>query len=85
VLFASAIKLHYSKADVPRHFKIPGKTLGVWVVCLLGMLSCLAVLLLGFIPSKQVEMEQIWLYELILVGGMVISCALPLWISRKKV
>ena len=49
-LFAAAFKLHYSKADVFRRFRIPGKKVGIWTVCLSGSLCCLLVVLLGFLP-----------------------------------
>ncbi|MDN3506013.1 MAG: APC family permease [Simkaniaceae bacterium] len=83
-LFTAAIKLHYSKPDVARHFTIPGKKYGIWTVCLLGIVSCLTVFFLGFLPSKQVPTGNVWLYEMMLVGGMLLSCLIPLWISRKK-
>lgn len=83
-LFAAAIKLHYSKPDVQRHFTIPGNKFGIWCVCLLGIGSCLTVFFLGFLPSSQVPAGNIWTYELLLIGGMLVSCLIPLWISRKK-
>lgn len=84
VLFAAAVKLHYSKADVPRHFRIPGKKLGIWSVCSVGMLCCILVFLFGFLPPSQVPFQNILLYEFILVGGIVICCGIPLLIIKKR-
>lgn len=84
VLFAAAVKLHYSKADVPRHFRIPGKKLGIWTVCSVGILCCLLVFFFGFLPPAQVPFQNVLLYEFILVGGILICCGLPLLIVKKR-
>ncbi len=83
-LFAAAIKLSYTKADVRRFFQIPGKKKGIWVVCCFGAISCAVVLLLGFLPPKQIVITNIFLYELVLIGGIASGCLIPLWIYRKK-
>lgn len=83
-LFAAAIKLSYTKADVPRYFRIPGKKVGLWTVCLTGAVSCLVVLCLGFIPTEQIAIKNILKYELMLIGGMFFACVVPLLIYRKR-
>lgn len=84
ILFSAAIKLFYSKAHVKRHFRIPGKKKGIWITCLFGGGSCLVVMFLGFIPPEQISFRSILNYELILVGGMALSCLIPFWIYKKK-
>ncbi|NGX26294.1 MAG: Glutamate/gamma-aminobutyrate antiporter [Chlamydiae bacterium] len=83
-LFASAIKLSYTKADVPRRFQIPGKKFGIWSVCSVGAVSCLIVFLLGFLPPEQILYKNVLVYELILVGGMSLACFIPFLIYRRK-
>lgn len=83
-LFAAGLKLYYSKPHVERAFRIPGKKFGVWSVCSLGILSCVIVILLGFLPPSQVPVENIFLYEIVLIGGMVLCCGLPLLILKKR-
>ncbi len=83
-LFSAAIKLSYSKPDVKRHFRIPGKRKGLWTVCLSGGLSCLVVMLLGFLPPHQVPVGSVFIYELMLIGGVVISCLIPFLIYKKQ-
>ncbi len=83
-LFAAAIKLHYSKPDVPRHFRIPGKKWGIWSVCSIGILCCLLVFLFGFIPTSQVTFQSIFYYELTLIGGILVCCAIPLFLVKKS-
>ncbi len=84
VLFAAAVKLHYSKPDVTRHFRIPGKKFGIWSVCSIGTLCCLAVLLFGFFPPAQVPFQNLFVYELILIGGILLCCGIPLLIIKKR-
>lgn len=83
-LFASAIKLFYKKPHIPRHFRVPGKKVGIWTVCALGALSCIAVILFGFLPPDQVPFNNILSYELFLILGMSICCLLPLCLFRKR-
>ncbi len=82
VLFAAAIKLHYLKPDVVRSFKIPGKKWGIWIVGGVGALTSLAVILIGFIPPSQIPFQNIFLYELILIGSMAICCLFPLLLKK---
>ncbi len=79
-LFASAVKLYYHKSDVYRHFRIPGKKWGIWTVSLLGSLSSISVIIFGFIPPSDIPIKSTFVYELILIGGMVFLCALPFWL-----
>ena len=82
-LFASAIKLHYSKPHVARSFRIPGKKWGMWIASTLGILSCAAVIIFGFFPPSQVPYQSILFYEFILVAGMAICCAIPLYLIKR--
>lgn len=77
-LFAAGIRLHYLKPEVVRSFRIPFKKAGIWSVCGLGILSCLVVIVLGFIPPDQAQIKNVWLYELILIGGMILLSCAPL-------
>jgi amino acid transporter len=82
VLFAAALKLHYHKPDVPRHFRVPGKRKGMWIVCVTGALCCFAVILFGFLPPSQVPVGNVFLYELALLAGIFICCSAPHFIYR---
>lgn len=83
-LFATALKLHHAKPDVKRSYRIPGKKVGIWTVCLLGGGSSLVVMFLGFIPTEQVPVDRLLSYELMLIGGMAIACLLPFLIYRRR-
>jgi len=81
-LFAAAIKLHYRMPHIQRSFRIPGKKFGIWLTCGLGIFSCLAVILIGFIPTSQVPFQSITLYEIILILGIAIICLAPFYLIR---
>ncbi len=84
-LFASALKLHYHRPNVFRRFRVPGKKVGIWTVCLSGSLCCLLVILLGFLPPSEIPFHSVVIYEAILIGGMALFCLLPYFLySRKK-
>lgn len=83
-LFASALKLHYHRAKVERSFRVPGKKWGIWTVCVLGTLSCAAVIICGFLPPAQIPFQNILLYECILLLGMAICCLIPFAFFKKK-
>ena len=82
-LFLSAIKLSYHKPHVPRSFKVPGGKVGMWIVCSFGLFSCISVILLGFIPPSQASMQNIFLYEGMLIFCMVVFSLIPLRLVRK--
>ena len=77
-LFISAIRLRYNQPKVNRTFRIPGKNnSGMWIIGSMGTFACLLAICLGFIPPKKV-ISEVFTYEVSLIGGMLILCALPL-------
>lgn len=82
-LFSAALKLSYSKPDIKRHYRIPGGKIGIWTVCMVGSLSCFLVICLGFVPTSQIPVHNLFLYEGLLIFGMLAACLPPFWIYRK--
>jgi glutamate:GABA antiporter len=83
-LFAAAIYLRYKKPDVHRAYKIPFGNLGIWVIGLLGILSCLFAIFLGFVPPDQINVGKFWAYESIIISGIVVLCVPSLIIYALK-
>lgn len=77
IFFAAAIKLHHSKQDVERYFKVPGGQKGIWLVSCSGIVICMVAFATGFIPPLQVKIHSIFLYELLLITGMGLLAVLP--------
>ena len=55
LMFCSAVKLHYSYADRPKTFKIPGKHWGMWITSLLGLFGCTTTIIVSFFPPGNVD------------------------------
>lgn len=81
-LFAAGIYLRYSKKEVVRTYKIPGKNIGMNIVGSLGCLSCLGAIILGFIPPIKIGIGDVVTYELLLISGVLGLCLLPLAIHK---
>jgi len=77
-MFAAAIKLRYKHPNVPRLFKIPGGKLGLWIISLVGIVTCSFAMWVGFLPPSQISVGNIFTYELIVVGGVLFSYLFPL-------
>lgn len=75
-LFAAAIYLRYKKPEVARAFKVPGGKLGMWIVAILGTLSCFLAIGLGFVPPANITVGQLWVYEMVLIMG-ILMLSLP--------
>jgi len=80
-MFAAAIKLRYSKAEVPRPYKIPGGKPGMWLVAGIAFLTSLLAIAVGFIPTGNVRAEgthAVILYIAFLFFGSLFFMAVPL-------
>lgn len=83
LFFATGLYLRYRKAHITRTYRIPGGNLGIWGVCGLGIITCIAAILIGFLPPDELQIDNLALYEAILIGGLVIFCSIP-WLFRYK-
>ena len=84
LMFAAAIRLRHKHGNVKRAYRIPGGAWGIWVVCGIGMLTCISAIILGFLPPTQVAVGNLLKYEAILVIGMLVCCLLPLILYSRK-
>ncbi len=55
LMFAAAIKLRYTQPDVERPYKIPGGKFGMWLVSGIAFISCIFIMIFGFIPTQAVR------------------------------
>ena len=83
-MLAAGIKLRYKRPERPGAFMIPGGKIGLYVVCSLGILTCIAVTVLGFLPPLEFEVGNLFCYEFILIVGLLLLCIFPLLIYRKS-
>jgi amino acid transporter len=80
VMFAAALRLRYKYPEVRRAFVVPGGKVGIWLACIAGIISCLFTIVIGFLPPAQIPVGSLLRYELIISGGIVLGCLLPLLI-----
>ncbi len=83
--FVTAIRLRYKKTDRTGAYCIPGGKFGIWLVAGVGILSCIFVFVLGFVPPAGVQIGSLMRFEAILVLGISMFCILPLmYIARSS-
>ena len=83
IMFAAAIKLRYSHPNQPRGYKIPGGNKVMWLIGCIGILCCSTAMLIGFVPPSQIPINNIMLFELCLIGGLVLFVVVP-WFCAKN-
>ncbi len=84
LMFISAIRLRYAKPHVPRAYRVPYKSKGIWLASSMGILASLFAIFIGFIPPAQLQTGSLFLYELFLVVGLFIMCGIPLIIYQVR-
>lgn len=83
LIFAAVLRLRYTRPDVPRPFRIPGGTVGVWATAVTGLVGCVGSFALGFVPPDQLKTGSPVLY----VGGIALGLAvlsLPPFLVRTR-
>jgi glutamate:GABA antiporter len=81
LMFIAAIRLRRAQPDHPRGYKAPA----LGLLCLLGVLSSVAALLIGFIPPAQFGHSNPLIYAALILAGIVaIGIAPPLLLDRLR-
>lgn len=85
-LFIAAIRLKYKKPHTPRAYQVPGGKGGMWFLGVMGVLSSIFAVGIGFIPPAQIDVGSVWYYEMLLVIGIVVLSLPPvvMFTFRKK-
>lgn len=82
LMFIAAIRLRYKMPHVPRVYKVPYKTPGMWLIAGTGLVTSLLVIFLGFVPPSQLNIGSLAFYEGFLITGLIIMIAIPLIIYQ---
>ncbi|MFE3189032.1 amino acid permease [Nocardia sp. NPDC059240] len=83
-MYAAAIRLRYTQPDLPRAFKIPGGTVGMWLFAGIGFLAVAFAFVLAFVPPSQLPIGNPGTYIALVAGGAIVFSAVPLVIERMK-
>jgi len=81
LMFAAAIKLRYTQPDVERPYKIPGGKFGMWLVSGIAFISCIFIMIFGFIPTQAVRDKgtaSMVGYVAFLLIGVIVFVATPI-------
>ena len=84
MLFASALRLRRTRADVPRPFCIPGGSVGIWIVCAVGMIFSIATFVVGFIPPASLPDSSLAEHLAILGGAIALGVLVPVVLSWRR-
>lgn len=82
LLFISALRLRYSEPDALRPYKVPGGSVGMWLVVGVAVLAAVFTIAVGYFPPAQLQTGNVVFYEGFLILGMLIVCAVPLLIYQ---
>lgn len=83
LLFASVIWLRKSQPHVQRLYPIPGGNVGAYLMCGIGIATCLAAISIGFIPPEQLGLANIRNYEYFLLGGLLFLLSPAVFSGRR--
>ena len=85
LFFAAGIKLGLQKSTHD-HYQIPLGKLGVWVAGLLGLITSLVVIVLGFLPPEALTGISTLKYELTLIIGLIFFITPPfvIYLFRRR-
>ncbi|MBV9576854.1 MAG: amino acid permease [Gammaproteobacteria bacterium] len=72
IMFLCALRLRKKINYSQGNFIIPGKKLGLWSVCLLGLIGCIITLFVGFIPPSNINVGGRVYYEILFSSGMIV-------------
>jgi amino acid transporter len=85
LIFLAALRLR----KVTRYqltFKIPGRTIGLWVTCILGLIGCATTLAVGFFPPDNIDIGTPTRYALMIGAGnlLLIAPVFLFFLYRRK-
>lgn len=83
-LFAAALRLRYKERETIRAYHIPGGKFGIWLVCGMGILSCIFTFSLGFLPPPGIDIGNLTKFETTLIIGDILFCIPPLLLNIKN-
>jgi amino acid transporter len=83
LMYAAAIRLRYTQPHTPRKFKIPGGTLGMWLMAGWGIAAAAFIFIISLLPPTQVKEDPVP-FELFMIIGTLVVCAIPLVIYKLR-
>lgn len=86
LMFASAIKLRYKNQNNKNGFQVPGGKLGLSVVAAVGTITCVSVIIIGFIPPPEVHLNtKSYIFTMLIALFLCIAPAVFLYSKAKRI
>lgn len=82
LMFIAAIRLRYSKPQVPRPYQVPYQFKGMWALSIMGIIGSCFAIFFAFFPPTQIEVGSVFFYESFLIIGLLIMSGIPLIIYQ---
>ena len=85
IMFAAVVKLRFSRPNVDRPYRIPGKLFGLYAVVGVGMIVCLLGIMVSLFPTVEAQGMSTPVYIAVVVLGTGAFLAMPFafWLFRK--
>jgi glutamate:GABA antiporter len=85
LVFASLIKLRYTKPDAPRPFKIPGGMIGIWIIGGMGAFGVVFAFIVGLMPTGAFTAAETLFYIIgVLLGTFLLAVPPLIFLKLKK-
>lgn len=81
MMYAAAIRLRYTRPDLPRSYRVPGGRAGIWIVAGGGLLAVLFSFAATFFPPSQLPVGNPAAYTALVASGTLLFLAAPFAIS----
>ena len=70
--------------SLARGYRVPGGTLGMWIIAGVGFAGVVFAFVVGFFPPSELPVGSPTLYVSLVAGGTVVFTGVPLLISALK-
>ena len=77
LMYLAALRLRYTKPDLPRPYRVPGGAFGIWLVTLVGLAGVGFAFVAGFFPPTNLPVGNPALYVALVTGGTIIFTGIP--------
>lgn len=84
LVFASALWLRYKQPKVKRPFQVPGGTIGIWLVSIIGIFACIFGFGIVFLPPSQLDTGDRQQYQAMLALSFIVLSLIPLYLAALR-
>ncbi|MBF5050858.1 putative transporter [Candidatus Clavichlamydia salmonicola] len=85
IMICAALVLHHRHPEKKQKYGLLKSNFSIWSLSILGLLSILCALGIGFIPPYNlITPDQRFIYEAVIISGFLICLALPFFMYQDK-